>query len=65
MTDVQRLEELAALVGAWRSSRCAFASYATLGDRCEGANHIAQCPIQRAIDDVVSAHNALGAPGMK
>lgn len=23
------------------------------------------CPVQRALDDLIAAHNALGAPGMK
>lgn len=83
MTREQRLEELAKLVGAWRSARCTWplpeADDARVYGRkdgtvykadcdapeyCVGDNHLAECPVEIARQDVIAAHNALGAPGM-
>lgn len=61
MTHLDRLTELAQLVGAWRSARCLNVSSLL---KCDGDNHLASCPVQRALDDLIAAHNALGAPGM-
>lgn len=66
MTFLQRLEELARLVGVWRSARCAWPAKQWDHDvACDGDLHLSACPVQRALDDVIAAHNALGAPGMR
>ncbi len=67
MTFIQRLEELAKLVGAWRSARCAYARVHpnVMAVRCDGDNHVADCPVELARQEMLAAHNALGAPGME
>lgn len=71
--------DLATLVGIWRSSRCLTPPIARLAEHvatagfgwpggdatCDGDNHVEGCPCKAALDDVIAAHNALGAPGMR
>jgi hypothetical protein len=65
------LSDLATLVGIWRSSRCSRPAVIknginwTRGETCDGDNHRGGCAVQLALDDVIAAHNALGAPGMR
>lgn len=33
-------------------------------NRCDGDSHAEQCPVELARQDLLAAHNALGAPGM-
>jgi hypothetical protein len=56
--------DLAHLVGVWRSARCPY-QHAKLGEPlCDGDSHAEQCPVELARQDLLAAHNALGAPGM-
>lgn len=65
MTRAERLEELARLVGVWRSARCYDPAIASSNDvECDGDNHAERCPVELARQDVTAAHDALGAPGM-
>jgi hypothetical protein len=62
-----RLEELARLVGVWRSARCMTPGPDMTGrglELCDGENHLAACVVELARQDVIAAHNTLGAPGM-
>lgn len=65
-----RYVELATLIGAWRSARCTRPPVIknginwTRGHTCNGDNHREGCAVKAALNDVIAAHNALGAPGM-
>jgi hypothetical protein len=66
VTFIQRLEELAKLVGAWRSARCIDPAHGSMNDvECDGDNHVETCPVELARQNMIAAHNALGSPGME
>ena len=64
--SVRALKELCDTVTAWRATRCPHASAAVAArragvpwDLCDGDNHVEDCPVQNALDEVLAAHNVL------
>lgn len=48
-------------VGAWRDAKCT-TQFQDVRERgkagfCDGDNHLAECPVERARQDVIAAHN--------
>lgn len=64
--NVRDLKELCNLVSAWRATRCPHASAAVAARRegvpwelCDGDNHVEDCPVEIALQEVLAIHNKL------
>lgn len=61
--NVHALRELCLLVGVWRNVRCMAPGPSMVpgstAELCDGANHLADCPVECALQDVLAAHNKL------
>ena len=54
-------QQLIDAVKAWREAPCLYAKAyppgQTSDDLCDGDNHLMECPVERARQDVIAAHN--------
>lgn len=51
-------QDLIDAVKAWREAMCLYAQPPGFdGELCDGDNHLMECPIERARQDILAAHN--------
>ena len=51
-------QQLIDSVKEWREATCLYAQPPGLdGDLCDGDNHLMECPIEHARQDILAAHN--------
>ena len=51
-------QQLIDAVKEWRASTCSYAQPPGLdGEQCAGDNHLMECPVERARQDILAAHN--------
>jgi len=52
-------QQLIDAVKAWREASCLYhvGTRGRDGDLCDGDNHLMECPIERARQDILAAHN--------
>lgn len=52
-------QQLIDAVKAWREAPCLYQGGTRQrdGDLCDGDNHLMECPIERARQDILAAHN--------
>jgi hypothetical protein len=51
-------QQLIDAVKAWRAAPCLYARPPGLnGELCDGDNHIMECPVEQAREDILAAHN--------
>ena len=57
----QARHQLIDAVKAWREATCLFARGDTsrrgVAERCDGDNHLMECPVEAARQDILAAHN--------
>lgn len=65
ITRARKLEQLATCVGTWREAKCSHPrpSHGFMSDAevqlCDGDNHLENCSVELARQDILAAHNAL------
>ena len=51
-------QQLIDAVKEWREATCLYAQPPGLdGELCDGDNHVMDCPVERARQDILAAHN--------